>query len=127
LRFGTGDLSATLPGISPCGRTNTRIRGWLGRADQTTKVRGLFVHPGQLADVARRHPVVTRVRLVISGTTGADVMLLKVEAGETDQALIQSLINTVRELTKLRADVEIVAVGSLPNDGKVIDDLRTYT
>ncbi|MEI8401224.1 MAG: AMP-binding protein [Alcaligenaceae bacterium] len=127
LRFGTGDLSAILPGISPCGRTNTRIRGWLGRADQTTKVRGLFVHPGQLAEVARRHPVVARVRLVISGTTGADVMQLKVEAGETDQALIQSLTNTVRELTKLRADVEIVAVGSLPNDGKVIDDVRTYT
>jgi phenylacetate-CoA ligase len=127
LRFGTGDLSAILPGISPCGRTNTRIRGWLGRADQTTKVRGMFVHPGQLAEVARRHPQVSRVRLVISGTTGADVMLLKVEASAADQALMQSLANAVRDVTKLRADVEIVSVGDLPNDGKVIDDIRSYT
>lgn len=127
LRFGTGDLSAIVPGISPCGRTNTRIRGWLGRADQTTKVRGLFVHPGQLAEVVRRHPVVARVRLVISGTTGADVMLLKVEAAKADPELIQSLTDTVRDVTKLRADVEIVSLGSLPNDGKVIDDVRTYT
>ncbi|MFZ4709461.1 MAG: phenylacetate--CoA ligase family protein [Zwartia sp.] len=127
VRFGTGDLSAILPGISPCGRTNTRIRGWLGRADQTTKVRGLFVHPGQLAEVARRHTQVARLRLVISGTTGADVMLLKVEASAADQVLMQSLTNAVRDVTKLRADVEIVEVGSLPNDGKVIDDLRTYT
>jgi phenylacetate-CoA ligase len=126
LRFGTGDLSAILPGISPCGRTNTRIRGWLGRADQTTKVRGMFVHPGQVAEVARRHPEVARVRLVISGTTGAEAMLLKVEASAANQALMQSLTNAVRDVTKLRSDVEIVALGSLPNDGKVIDDLRTY-
>lgn len=127
LRFGTGDLSAILPGISPCGRTNTRIRGWLGRADQTTKVRGLFVHPGQVAEVARRHPEVARVRLVISGTTGAEAMLLKVEASAANQALMQSLTNAVRDVTKLRAEVEIVSVGDLPNDGKVIDDMRTYT
>ena len=110
-----------------CLPSNTRIRGWLGRADQTTKVRGLFVHPGQLAEVARRHPQVARVRLVISGTTGADGMLLRVEASAADQALMQSLTSAVRDVTKLRADVEIVSVGSLPNDGKVIDDLRTYT
>ncbi len=127
LRFGTGDLSAIMPGTSPCGRTNTRIRGWLGRADQTTKVRGLFVHPGQLAEVARRHSTVARVRLVISGTTGADVMLLKVEAAASERALIESLTGAVRDVTKLRADVEIVPLGSLPNDGKVIDDIRTYS
>ena len=127
LRFGTGDLSAIMPGTSPCGRTNTRIRGWLGRADQTTKVRGLFVHPGQLAEVARRHSTVARVRLVISGTTGADVMLLKVEAAASERALIESLTSAVRDVTKLRADVEIVPLGSLPNDGKVIDDIRTYS
>jgi phenylacetate-CoA ligase len=127
LRFGTGDLSAIMPGTSPCGRTNTRIRGWLGRADQTTKVRGLFVHPGQLAEVARRHPAVARVRLVISGTTGADVMLLKVEAAASERALSASLTSAVRDVTKLRADVEIVPLGSLPNDGRVIDDIRTYT
>jgi phenylacetate-CoA ligase len=127
LRFGTGDLSAILPGISPCGRTNTRIRGWLGRADQTTKVRGMFVHPGQVAEVARRHPEVARVRLLISGTTGAEAMLLKVEASAANQALMQSLTNAVRDVTKLRAEVEIVSVGHLPNDGKVIDDMRTYT
>ena len=127
LRFGTGDLSAVMPGISPCGRTNTRIRGWLGRADQTTKVRGLFVHPGQIAELVRRHPAVKRARLVISGTTGADVMLLCVEATEQSEAFKEQLVATARELTKLRAQAEVVALGSLPNDGKVIDDVRVYT
>lgn len=127
LRFGTGDLSAVMPGVSPCGRTNTRIRGWLGRADQTTKVRGMFVQPGQLAEVVRRHPAVLRARLVISGTTGTDVMLLRVETTEHGESFKQALAVCVRELTKLRADVEFVAPGSLPNDGKVIDDVRTYT
>jgi phenylacetate-CoA ligase len=126
LRFGTGDLSAVMPGVSPCGRSNIRIRGWLGRADQTTKVRGLFVHPGQIAEVARRHPAILRARLVISGTTGADVMLLRVEATEQSEVFKEQLVTTARELTKLRAQVEIVAVGSLPNDGKVIDDVRVY-
>ena len=126
LRFGTGDLSAVMPGVSPCGRSNIRIRGWLGRADQTTKVRGLFVHPGQIAEVARRHPAILRARLVISGTTGADVMLLRVEATEQSEVFKEPLVTTARELTKLRAQVEIVAVGSLPNDGKVIDDVRVY-
>jgi len=116
-----------MPGISPCGRTNTRIRGWLGRADQTTKVRGLFVHPGQIAELVRRHPAVKRARLVISGTTGADVMLLCVEATEQSEAFKEQLVATARELTKLRAQAEVVALGSLPNDGKVIDDVRVYT
>lgn len=127
VRFGTGDLSAVMQGVSPCGRTNTRIRGWLGRADQTTKVRGMFVQPGQLAEVVRRHPAVLRARLVISGTTGTDVMLLRVETTEQSESLKQALGVSVRELTKLRAEVEFVAPGSLPNDGKVIDDVRTYT
>ena len=126
VRFGTGDLSAILPGQSPCGRTNARIRGWLGRADQTTKVRGMFVHPGQVAQVVRRFPEVLRARLVVSGTTGADRMVLKIETESTDAGLAQRLAESVRDVTKLRADIESVVVGSLPNDGKVIEDVRTY-
>jgi phenylacetate-CoA ligase len=124
LRFGTGDLSALMPGVSPCGRTNLRIRGWLGRADQTTKVRGMFVHPEQIARVLDRHAQIGRARLVVSGETGHDVMTLRVEA---DAALdTEAVAATVREQTKLRAVVEVVAAGSLPNDGKVIEDVRRY-
>lgn len=124
LRFGTGDLSALMPGASPCGRTNRRIRGWLGRADQTTKVRGMFVHPEQIAAVLERHAGIGRARLVVSGETGHDVMTLRVEA---DAALdTDAVAATVREQTKLRAVVEIVPPGSLPNDGKVIEDARRY-
>ncbi|MGB3423536.1 MAG: AMP-binding protein [Castellaniella sp.] len=124
LRFGTGDLSALMPGASPCGRTNLRIRGWLGRADQTTKVRGMFVHPEQIAHVLERHAEIGRARLVVSGETGHDVMTLQVEA---DAALdTEAVAATVREQTKLRAVIEIVAAGSLPNDGKVIEDARRY-
>jgi len=126
VRFGTGDLSAVLPGASPCGRTNVRIRGWLGRADQTTKVRGMFVHPSQVAEIAARHPGIGRVRLVISGAVGADRMALKVETGAGTAALAGAIAQTVREVTKLRADVEWAAPGTLPNDGKVIEDLRSY-
>jgi len=126
VRFGTGDLSAVLPGASPCGRTNTRIRGWMGRADQTTKVRGLFVHPSQVADVLRRHPEIRRARLVVSGSMGADRMVLKVESGMRDAGLSQRIADSVRDLTKLRADIEWVDEGGLPNDGKVIDDVRSY-
>jgi phenylacetate-CoA ligase len=127
VRFGTGDLSAVLPGCSPCGRTNTRIRGWAGRADQTTKVRGMFVHPSQVAQIAARHPEILRARLVVAGTTGADTMVLKAEttAGTTD--LATRIATTIREITKLRADIEWAAPGTLPNDGKVIEDARTYT
>lgn len=126
VRFGTGDLSAVLPGRSPCGRSNTRIRGWLGRADQTTKVRGLFVHPSQVAEVLRRHPEVGRARLVITGTTGAEQMALHVETGQLPAELSLRLVESVRDITKLRADIVRAEPGSLPNDGKVIEDLRSY-
>ncbi|CAM5213264.1 Phenylacetate-CoA ligase OS=Castellaniella defragrans OX=75697 GN=HNR28_000007 PE=4 SV=1 [Castellaniella defragrans] len=124
LRFGTGDLSAFMPGQSPCGRTNLRIRGWMGRADQTTKVRGMFVHPEQLARVLTHHPEIRRARLVVSGDAGHDVMTLRVESEGTVDA--SAVADTVREQTKLRATVEILPAGTLPNDGKVIEDARTY-
>jgi phenylacetate-CoA ligase len=126
VRFGTGDLSAILPGVSPCGRTNMRIRGWMGRADQTTKVRGMFVHPGQVAGVLKRHPEVRKVRLVVSGNVGSDVMVLKAELDHPSQDALARIADSVRELTKLRADIQPVEPGSLPNDGKVIDDIRSY-
>ncbi len=126
IRFGTGDLSAVLPGSCPTGRTNARIKGWMGRADQTTKVRGLFVHPGQIAAVAARFPQVLRARLIVSGEMANDQMLLKVETTETASGLAERLQDAVRELTKLRGEVELVAPGSLPNDGKVIEDARSY-
>ncbi len=126
IRFGTGDLSAILPGTCPTGRTNTRICGWLGRADQTTKVRGMFVHPGQVADVVRRFPQVLRARLVVSGEMGNDQMVLKVETRETAAGLAQLLSETMREVTKLRCEVEMLPPGSLPNDGIVIEDARSY-
>lgn len=127
IRFGTGDLSAVLPGACPTGRTNTRIRGWLGRADQTTKIKGMFVHPSQVAEVLRRHPQALRARLVVSGRMADDRMTLRVETTLTDDhALRQTLAHTLREVTKLRGDVELVAPGSLPNDGKVIEDARSY-
>ena len=125
VRFGTGDLSAVLAGTCPTGRTNARIKGWLGRADQTTKVRGMFVHPGQVAEIVRRFPEVQRARLVVSGEMANDRMLLRAEA-VADAALQQRLSEAVRDVTKLRSDVELVAPGSLPNDGKVIEDARSY-
>ncbi len=125
IRFGTGDLSAVLPGTCPTGRTNTRIKGWMGRADQTTKVRGMFVHPGQVAEVVKRFPEVARARLVVTGEMANDQMALKVEAPGSE-ALAQKIGDAVRDITKLRADVSFVTVGSLPNDGKVIEDARTY-
>ncbi len=124
VRFGTGDLSAIMPGTSPCGRTNTRIRGWLGRADQTTKVRGMFVHPEQIAQVLAEQPQIDRARLVVSGEAGHDVMTLRVEAQHKPD--IDAIAQTVREKTKLRATVEWVQANSLPNDGKVIEDVRRY-
>ena len=126
LRFGTGDLSAVLPGACPTGRTNTRIKGWMGRADQTTKVRGMFVHPGQVAALLKRHPEVAKVRLVVSGEMADDRMLLQAEVAGAPEGLPQALAASVRDLTKLRADVALVAPGSLPNDGKVIEDARSY-
>ncbi len=127
IRFGTGDLSAVLPGKSPCGRTNVRIRGWMGRADQSTKVRAMFVTPKQVNDLVRRHPEVLRARLVVEGEAGNDRMTLKCEVGEHPAGLEEALVASIRDLTKLRGEVELVAPGSLPNDGKVIEDLRKYT
>jgi phenylacetate-CoA ligase len=124
VRFGTGDLSAVLPGRCPTGRTHTRIRGWLGRADQTAKVRGMFVHPGQVAEVLRRHPEVGRGRLVIEGELANDRMTLHVETAGAPAGLAQALAATLRDVTKLRSEVRLVAPGSLPNDGKMIEDAR---
>ena len=126
IRFGTGDLTAVLPGTCPTGRTNSRIKGWLGRADQTTKVRGMFVHPGQVDQVAKRFPQVLKARLVVSGEMASDQMALKVEANESSDTLARAIGEAVRDITKLRADVAFVAPGSLPNDGKVIEDARSY-
>ncbi len=125
IRFGTGDLSAVLPGHCPTGRTNTRIKGWLGRADQTTKIRGMFVHPGQVAEVLKRFPELKRARLVVSGEMASDRMTLHVESLPAE-GLAARVGEAVRDVTKLRAEVEIVAPGSLPNDGKVIEDARSY-
>ena len=125
VRFGTGDLSAVLAGPCPTGRTNTRIKGWLGRADQTTKVRGMFVHPGQVAEIVRRFPEVRRARLVVSGEMADDQMKLLVECASVE-GLAQRVGDAIRDVTKLRGDVEVVTPGSLPNDGKVIEDARSY-
>jgi phenylacetate-CoA ligase len=126
IRFGTGDLSAVLPGASPCGRTNVRLKGWMGRADQSTKVRAIFVTPGQVAEVLRRHPEVRRARLVVEGEAGGDRMTLKCEVESSPPSLVEAIVGSIREVTKLRGDVELVAPGSLPNDGKVIEDQRKY-
>jgi phenylacetate-CoA ligase len=128
IRFATGDLSAVLPGISPCGRTNTRIKGWMGRADQTTKVKGMFITPGQIAQVAARHGEIARARLEVTSQNNLDAMVLKIEskASGDSAALAKAVAETLQSVCKLRGQVEVVAVGSLPNDGKVIADLRTY-
>ena len=115
-----------LPGTCPTGRTNTRIKGWLGRADQTTKVRGMFVHPGQVAAIVKRFPQVQRARLVVSGEMANDHMVLQVETQETAAGLAMQLQETMREVTKLRGEIEMVPPGTLPNDGKVIEDARSY-
>ena len=125
IRFGTGDLSAVLPGTCPTGRTNHRIKGWMGRADQTTKVRGMFVHPGQVAEITKRFPEIKRARLVVSGEMANDQLMLKVETLEV-LGLVEKISEAVRVVTKLRADIALVEVGSLPNDGKVIEDARSY-
>ena len=126
IRFGTGDLSAVLPGRCPTGRSNTRIRGWLGRADQTTKVRGMFVHPAQVAEVLRRHPELGRARLVVEGEQADDRMTLHAECARAAEGLAERVAQSLRDVTKLRAEVRLLAPGSLPNDGKVIEDARTY-
>jgi phenylacetate-CoA ligase len=131
IRFGTGDLSALMPELvgraSPCGRTNVRLRGWLGRADQTTKVRGIFVHPSQVAEVALRHPEIVRARLVVDQIDGADRMTLHAEVCGGDAALAEAIAASVRQVTKMRGEVAFRAQGELANDGKVIEDARKYT
>jgi phenylacetate-CoA ligase len=125
LRLAVGDLSAVLAGRSPCGRTNVRIKGWMGRADQTTKVKGMFVRPEQIAEIARRHPELARLRLVVTRDGEADAMTLKAEA-KAASGLAEKLAETVQAITKLKGKIELVAPGALPNDGKVIADERSY-
>ena len=127
IRFGTGDLSAFLPGVSPCGRTNARIRGWMGRADQTTKIKGMFVHPSQVATIARRHPEIAKARLVVDNPEMQDRMTLHVEVAPNASSHAEAIVASIREVTKLRGEVAFHAPGELPNDGKVIDDLRKYS
>ncbi len=126
IRFATGDLSAVLPGASPCGRTNLRIRGWMGRADQTTKVKGMFVHPSQVAEVARRYPEIRRARVVVDQAEGQDRMTLHCEVEAAPAGFADAVVATIRELMKLRGDVRLRKPGELPNDGKVIEDARKY-
>jgi len=124
IRLATGDLSAVLPGRSPCGRTNMRIKGWMGRADQTTKIKGMFVHPGQVAEVARRHPGLGRVRLAVTRAGERDAMTLSAECAAPAAGLAEAVAVTLQSVTKLHGDVKLVAPGTLPNDGKVIADER---
>ena len=124
VRFGTGDLSAVLSGRCPTGRTHSRIKGWLGRADQTAKVRGMFVHASQVAELLKRHPELQRARLVVEGEMANDRMTLHAETGSAADGLAAALAASVRDITKLRCEVQLAAPGSLPNDGKLIEDLR---
>ena len=124
IRLALGDLSASLSGTSPCGRTNMRIKGWMGRADQTTKVKGMFVRPEQIAEIGKRHPALGRLRLVVTRQDEADAMTLKAETGASDDALREEIASSLRAVTKLGGAVELVSPGTLPNDGKVIADER---
>ena len=126
IRFATGDLSAILPGRSPCGRSNVRLKGWMGRADQTTKVKGMFVHPEQIAEIGLRHPEIHRMRLVVDNPGGQDRMVLHCEIEAGSEALDKALVASLRDITKLRGEVAFTAPGVLPNDGKVIEDIRIY-
>jgi phenylacetate-CoA ligase len=126
IRLATGDLSAVMPGRSPCGRTNMRIAGWMGRADQTTKIKGMFVRPEQVAEIARRHPELARLRLVVTREGETDAMTLKAEASARDGGRADKIAETLQAITKLKGKVELVAAGTLPNDGKVIADERSY-
>lgn len=126
IRYGTGDMTAVLPGTSACGRTSTRIKGWMGRADQSCKVRGMFVHAKLVGEIVGRHPEVAKARFVITNPDNRDQMLLKVEAAKGDAGLLDAVKQSVTTVTKLRGEVEIVAPGSLPNDGIVVEDARTF-
>jgi len=127
VRFATGDLSAVLPGISPCGRTNMRIRGWMGRADQATKVKGMFVQPSQVAEVVKRHREILKARLIVDNPGGQDRMTLHCEVAEgAPPALARSIADSLRDVTKLRGEAAFRRPGELPNDGKVIEDAKKY-
>jgi phenylacetate-CoA ligase len=126
IRFGTGDLSAVVPGVSACGRTNLRLKGWLGRADQTTKIKGMFVHPSQVAQIVTRHPEIVRARLVVDNPEGADRMKLHVEIPGNASSNAEAIVASIRDITKLRGEVEFHPPGTLANDGKVIEDARKY-
>ncbi|MGZ8992679.1 MAG: phenylacetate--CoA ligase family protein, partial [Burkholderiaceae bacterium] len=126
IRLALGDLSAVLLGPSPCGRTNARITGWMGRADQVTKVKGMFVRPEQMAEVARRHAELKRLRLVVTRAGEIDAMTLRAESESNDPSLQRAVGETLRSITKLGGAVELLAPGSLPNDGKVIEDARSF-
>ena len=129
IRFATGDLSAILPGTSPCGRTNARLKGWLGRADQTTKIKGMFVHPGQIAQVVKRHPEIVKARLVVARDGETDAMTLRcevAEGGDAGDALAGAIAESLQAVCKLKGTVALEAPDSLPNDGKVIEDARDY-
>ena len=125
IRLALGDLTAALPGHSPCGRSNMRIRGWMGRADQTTKVKGMFVRPEQVAEIGKRHPGLGRLRLAVTRERETDVMTLRAECASPSEALREEIAATLRAVTKLQGSVDLVAPGSLPNDGKVISDERS--
>jgi len=124
IRLATGDLSAIMPGLSPCGRTNMRIKGWMGRANQTAKVKGMFVHPKQIAEVAARHPQLCCLRLVVGREAEQDTMTLMAECAAPYAALEAAVAATLQAVTKLKGAVKLVAPGTLPNDGKVIADER---
>jgi len=126
IRFATGDLSAIMPGVSPCGRTNQRVKGWMGRADQTAKVRGMFIHPEQVDKVVKRHPEIIKARLVIEWIEESDQIKLQCETSDADVSLDAAVVDSIRQICKLRGEVEFVDADSLPNDGKVIDDIRKY-
>jgi len=126
IRFATGDLSAILEGQSDCGRTNKRIKGWLGRADQTAKVRGMFIHPKQIDDIVKRHPEVVKARLVIDWIDRSDQMTLHCETETSSTRLAEAIAESIRECCKVRGEVSLVSVGSLANDGTVIEDIRKY-
>ncbi len=126
IRFGTGDLSAVLPGQSPCGRTNLRIAGWMGRADQRTKVKGMFIDPVQVAEIVEAHAGISKARLTVVRDGDTDAMTLSVESDVSDPGFSETVAQTLREVTRLKGNVELVAPGSLPNDGKVISDERDY-
>jgi phenylacetate-CoA ligase len=126
VRFATGDLSAILPGASPCGRTAPRIKGWMGRADQTTKIRGMFVHPAQIDRVMKRHPAILRARLVVGNAAGKDSAEFLCEIAGDDDQIAAQISDSIQAEIKVRAAVRIVAKDKILNDGKVIEDTRKY-